>query len=104
MFLSWALVCKLIAFTLDSTHKDISSEEVIPTDHPTIHPNEDITHVAIVECPAEEPTQSVDQEGKPAGHPKPASNESAVQDAVKREPKMRETIVDSVSEMTPAGA
>jgi hypothetical protein len=97
------LVYELIAPTLGSIHKDISSEEVILTDHPIILPTESIAHVATVECPAEEPTHSVDQDGKPAGHPKPVPNETAVQDAVDGAPRTREAIVDPVSEVTPTG-
>ena len=103
MFRSSLLACELIIPALDSIRKDISSKEDIPTDHPTIRPTEDVAHVATVECPVEEPTQSVDQDGQSKGHPKPTSDEPAVQDTVDGVPETRGTIVDPVSEVTPAG-
>ena len=56
-----------------------------------------------MECPAEEPIQSIDQDGKTEGHPNPASKESVVEDAVDGGPETRETTVDPLSEVTPAG-
>ena len=97
------MTCELIIPTLESIRKDISSKEVIPTDHTTIRPTEDSAHVATVECPAKEPTHGVDRDGQPTGHPKPTSDESTVQDTVDGAPETRETIVDPVSEVTPAG-
>jgi len=97
------MVCELIAPIIDQMSKDVSSKEVIPTVLPTVLPTEDITHVATVECPTEEPTKGVDQDRKPEGHPKPPSNEPAVQDAMDEEPKTTETVVGPVSEVTSAG-
>jgi len=96
VFLFSPIVCELIAPIIDPIHKDVSSKEVTPTVPPTVLPTEDITHVATVECPTEEPTKSVDQAKTP-------TNESAVQDAMDEEPKTTETVVGPVSEVTSAG-
>lgn len=103
MFRLSPLVCELIAPTLDSNRKDISPKEVIPNDHPTIRPTEDIAHVATMECPAEEPTHGVGQDGQPNGHPKLTTDESVVQDTMSGATETREAIVDPISEVTPAG-
>jgi hypothetical protein len=72
----------------------------VPPDENTA---EDSAPAATVERPVQEPIQVIDQDGKAEGHPKLASKGTAVQEDVGGGPDREERIVNTLSEVTPAG-
>lgn len=73
--------------------------ETAPPDENTAVLTEDSSPVTTVR----EPIQAIDHDGKAEGHPKLASKETAMQEAIGGGPETEEIIVNPLPEVAPAG-